>query len=344
MARTGASANATRKAWAADIMREAVRDTLFERLISVGALWVKSNFVKEKGDNFTFHLRGRQTGDPRAGDDPLIGHAEELPYWDDNVSINYYKHSVRLEGKMAEQKVSFNLRQEARESQVEWWRWFLENRAIRILCGDYDVTVGSASTAATTGRVIYGGDQTTTAGVHGDALEILQVHDIRRAKLLAETAVPQIQPMRTTDGSYRYIMIVHPNAAFHLQSDTEWQNAQRDAANRGPGNRLFTGALGEIYGVEIWVSDHVPQGHLAGTYYSNTRAGVLLGKNAGCVAYGPGPWYDEDVSSDESDWGDRVGFRVGRILGIKKAVFNSVDNATISVVTYATTVVGETRA
>jgi len=343
MARTGASSNATRKAWAQDIWRESLRDTLLEKMISSGIVQVKNNFTKEKGDNLTYYLRTQQTGDPREGDEALTGHEEELEYYDDSVTLNYYKHAVRLEGRMAEQKLNFNLREEARESQVEWWRWFLENRAIRIACGDYSVRVGSTSSAPTSGRVIYCGDQTTVAGVHGDSAEILQVHDIRRAKLTAEAASPRVEPLRTQNGSYKYVMIVHPNDLFNLQSDTEWQNAQLYARNRGPENFIHTGAAGEVYGVEIWVSEHIPQGHSSGTYYSNTRAPVLLGKNALLLAYGPGPWYDEDTTSDEADFGDRIGFRVARILGIKKAVFNSKDNGTVVVYSYAATPSGESR-
>ena len=345
MARTGASANATRKAWASDIWLESIRDTLLSKLISAGIVMVKTNFTKEKGDKLTYHLRMRQTGDPREGDVPLIGHAEALEYYDDAVEINYYKHSVRSEGRMAEQKLSWDLRTEARESQVEYWQWFLENRMIRTLCGDYNVKVGSTSTAPTAGRIVYGGDRALVADVDGDALEILQVHDIRRAKTMAETASPKVISLKTTNGSERYVMIIHPHQAFTLQSDTEWQNAHRDAANRGPENFLFTGALGEIYGVEIWVSDHVPLSYdtVASAYVANARTGVLLGKKAGLIAYGPGPWYDEDTSSDEADWGDRIGFRVGRIMGMKKAVFNSLDNGTVATCTYAVTPVGETR-
>jgi N4-gp56 family major capsid protein len=346
MARTGASANATRKAWASDIWLESIRDGLLSKLISAGIVVVKTNFTKEKGDNLTYYLRMRQSGDPRVGDEDLIGHAEAMEYEDDSVTINYYKHSVRLAGRMAEQKLNFNLRAEARESQVEYWQWFLENRFIRILCGDYNVTVGSTSSAPTTGRIIYGGDQTLVSGVEADSLEILQVHDIRRAKLAAETASPMIQPLRTANGSARYVMIIHPNQAFTLQSDTEWQNAQIYGMQRGPDNYIHTGALGSVFGVEVWVSDHVPLSYdtVGAAYTASSRTGVLLGKKAGLLAYGPGPWYDEDVTSTESDWGDRVGFRVGRILGMKKAVFNSKDNATVAVCTYAATPVGETRA
>ncbi len=91
-------------------------------------------------------------------------------------------------------------------------------------------------------------DGSRAARVNITATDTLNVAAIRRAVLTL-----QLSRARKIGGTYH--AIIHPRQAHDLMGTTEWLQAQQYAAARGDSNRIFTGSLGELYGVTFWVTD-----------------------------------------------------------------------------------------
>jgi N4-gp56 family major capsid protein len=97
-------------------------------------------------------------------------------------------------------------------------------------------------------------------------------------------------------------------------------------------NPIFTGALGMYNGVVLHESTRVPAAPTNG----NVRRAVLLGAQAGVMAFGRG--YGKNTYSWEEemfDYGNQLGVAAGSIAGMTKTRFNGSDFASIVVPTYA---------
>ena len=97
------------KAWAKQLWTEAERDNFFAKFTGEGAnniIQVKTDLKKEKGDQITVPLVMRLTGEGVTGDSTLEGNEEKLQMYDCPVTVNQYRHAVRLAGMMEEEDMS----------------------------------------------------------------------------------------------------------------------------------------------------------------------------------------------------------------------------------------------
>ena len=91
---------------------------------------VKNETQKGAGDKITYGLRMQMTGAGTQGDGTLEGNEEALQTYTDAVTIDQLRHAHRSAGKMTEQRVTYNLRDEARSALADWWSDRLEVRAL----------------------------------------------------------------------------------------------------------------------------------------------------------------------------------------------------------------------
>lgn len=94
---------------------------------------------------------------------------------------------------------------------------------------------------------------------------------------LVRAAVLNLQIGRAKPINGAFQAIIHPRAAFDLQSDDEWKEAQIAGERTG---RIEDGSIGMLYGVKFWVSDKAysdPNGGAGSipVYYS-----LFMGANA----------------------------------------------------------------
>jgi len=84
---------------------------------------VKTETKKGSGDNVTFGLRARLTGDGKTENEVAEGQGESLSIYSDSVSINELGHVVGVKSKntIDQQRVPFGLREEAKGGLAEWW-------------------------------------------------------------------------------------------------------------------------------------------------------------------------------------------------------------------------------
>jgi N4-gp56 family major capsid protein len=164
---------------------------------------------------------------------------------------------------------------------------------------------------------------------------------LSKAKILAQTASPQIRPIRTKGDEEWFVAFLHPYQVYQLRRNTEtlqWADIQKAALMGGDrtSNPLFTGALGVYNGVVLHECPHLPLMTLGASGTNNAIRAVFAGAQAALWANG-GDGADTAVTWDEElfDYGNQLGVSAGRIYGCKKTVFNSVDFGVITMASYS---------
>ncbi len=111
------------KLWAKRLLHESLKATWFGKFIGSdsGSLIQLNPELKNDGDKLTYGLRMLMSGDGQQGDNTLEGNEEALVFYSDSILINQLRHATRSSGKMSEQRVPYNMREEARQGLSDWF-------------------------------------------------------------------------------------------------------------------------------------------------------------------------------------------------------------------------------
>jgi len=295
----------TQKLWSATLFKEAMREIYVSKFMGEGAdniIQRKDDLTKEKGDKITVGLRMAMTGAGQSSQTgiTLEGNEEALVYYDFAVELSEYGHAVKAGSKLDIQRPAFDLRTDMKDALKDWLSEKIEKLLIVALVA-----------SPTTNHRIY------KSGSGGSNLSAAL---ISQAKRMAQLATPKVRPVNVPKYGTFYVMLVHPYASKALKADSDWRNAQLQAAIRGADNPIFTGALGVYDGVVVHEYDRSNL-ILSG----NVAINLLLGAQAGVVAYAQYPaWYEKLFDYDRIP-----GVATDFLSGIGKSVFNSEDFATI---------------
>lgn len=306
------------QAWADDIWLE-IPETVFWGpyiIADVNAIiHEKRELDGKQGEKITFVLARQLSGAGVSGDTTLEGAEEAMTFYSDDVTLNQYRNGVRLTGRLSEKRTAFNQRKVAKQLLKDWLADQID-----------DLIFSRLSTSPSAGRVVYGGDATSTATIEtGDTMTLAL---ISKTKTLARKATPQIFPVRIEGGDY-FLLVVAPDVLYDLKTfDPQWAQANREAQERGKQNPLFTGAEGMWDGVVIRSSNRVALATNWGA--GGTLAGaenLFCGRQAGCFAWGEKPsWVEQQY-----DYANKIGFAIGAMYDVTKSVFNSVDHGVVTV-------------
>ena len=344
------------KVWSKKLMAEAIAQTWVGKFIGKtkdSLIYQKDELTKSAGDLITYGLRMKLQGAGVQGDSTLEGQEEPLVTYSDTVTINQLRHAVRSKGKMSEQRVPFEVRQEAMEGLRDWWADRYDTSAALQLAGytvqdDTRYTGNNATVAASTNHIILpatatnGGDESisTTDTFTLSAIDLA----VSRAKTMDQqsTPAPIIRPLMV-DGEEKYVCFLHPYQVRALRTNVnngQWLDIQK-AMYQGSkkNNPIYSGALGEYNGVILHEWARLPQGvSSTGTAVANVRRAVFAGAQAACIAFGQGDGRPNKMDWTEElfDYKNQLGVEAGAIFGLKKSRFNGQDFATIVIPTYAT--------
>ncbi|WP_455476583.1 N4-gp56 family major capsid protein [Bartonella sp. B41] len=261
---------------------------------------------KTAGDSITSGLRAQLMGDGVSEGQTLEGNEEALQFMNETVRINELAHAVRVkyEGTIDQQRILFNLRQEAKDGLVDWYAdrlslmffiqaagytapWIqFEGRTITIKPVHYGFNEPSEPSKL---RVIRPNGKKTDEELTKDDTFKLALIDVavQRAKL----ANPRLPPVRV-DGKSAYVMYLHPTQVTQLRTNTQdgqWLDITKAAYDgSGAKNPIFDGSLGMYNGVILREAEHVPNGVNSKTQepVSSVRRAVLLGAQSIIMAYG----------------------------------------------------------
>ena len=336
------------KLWSKKLFVDALKDTSYQQFIGKSAsslIQVKDETSKGAGDKVTFGLRMQLSGDGVLEDGTLEGNEESLTTYSDSVTINQLRHAVRSSGKMSEKRVTFSVRDEAKQGLQDWWTNRLDTSFFNQLCGytpqvDTRYSGNVAVLAPTTNRIKRAG------GVANDnsltSTNIFNLNLIDACVEMAQTVSPTVRPIRV-NGKEKYVMFLHPYQVYDMRTNTsegQWLDITKAALTGGKteGNAIYTNALGEYNGVILYANSRVTQGVNAstGAAVTTARRAVFCGAQAGVIAYG------QDGTGDNMSWVEelfdyenQLGVSAGMIFAMKKTQFNSEDFGTIVVPTYA---------
>jgi len=315
---------------------------------------VRNETMKAAGDRITIGLRLKLSGAGVIGGNTLEGNEEAFQTQDDAIIINKLRHAARVrgQGSISQQRVPFDLREEALDDLAQWWadrqdQWFANQVTGNTANGDGtfgdDVRyTGLQATVApdTAHNLVFSGN-TTDADINTDGTNNFSIGHINNAVETAKNLEPLIRPIRI-QGQDFYVVFLHTNQVTQLRESAgvagSWYEIQQAALQGGDitGNPIFTGAIG-VYNQCILHEWHrVPPGSVAAVPTADTRRAVFCGAQAAWTAFGQGfgpgrfNWVEKLFDYDEE-----LGVSAGCISGLKKSRFNSLDFATIVMATYA---------
>lgn len=336
---------ARKRVWAADIW-VAGRDANF--WMSQGFVGTSKNNVieriteltrTERGDECIMQLVADLSGDGVIGDNVLEGSEEAL--FNDAISlhIDQLRHGVRTKGQMAEQRTVIRFRSTAKEKLSFWYADKMDEMTFLTAAGisyglkvDGSTRVGSQLAslkfaadvvAPSSGRIRYANAATSLATLStSDKLSwnmCLSLQAFAKRK--------RMKPIRAAGKEY-YAFLMSTEQLRDLKSDATYQQNVGRAAARGESNPLFKAAVATIDGLVIFEHNKVPNtlGLASGSKWGvggtvDGAQAMLLGAQAIGLAMLGEMSYEE---SDNTDYHNRPGIAVGRMIGLLKPQFASL--------------------
>lgn len=343
----------TVKLWAKDLMREALKQTYIGKFIGTSSnslVYRKDEATKSAGDRIRCQLRMQLTGSGTVGDSTLEGNEEPLTTYTDDLIINQLRHAVRSGGKLSEQRVTFSVREEARNGLADWFADSWDTIFFNHLCGytpantdGNNRTGGNTIVAPTSTRHLWTEAGTTADEGLDSTGDDFNLTIIDQAVERAKTATPLIRPIRYKGGNY-YVAFVHPYQVTDLRTNTDtgqWFDIQQAAMQGGKvaDNPIFTGALGMYNNVILHESTRVAQGvnSSTGAAVPEVRRAVLCGAQSAAIGFGREGSRPSNFNWVEKyfDYENQLGVAAGSIFGLKKCIFNSTDFGTIVMSSYS---------
>ena len=343
--------------WAKKLSVEALRQTYFYQFMGKSAdslVMYRDEIGKDAGDNVTFGLRAQLTGAGTLGDGTLEGNEEALATYTDNLKVDQLRHAVRSSGKMSEQRVSFDVRDEAKSGLADWWADRYDTALFNQLCGftaqsDVRFTGNNAAIAPDAAHIYRPNGRTADEALTtGDEFNLAVIDRmVARASQFSTangTGNP-IRPMRA-QGRKLLVMFIHDDQVYQLRQSAaagSWVDFQKSAIQGGDKeNPLFKGGdlIGEYNGVLLHRAPRITNGvnSTTGAAVANTRRAVLVGAQAAMFATGRDQgegqrdrftWVEESF-----DYGNQLGVSAGSIFGLKKTRYNGKDYGTFVASTF----------
>lgn len=348
------------KLWSKLLAVEVLKNTWASKFMGTSTssvIQIKDELSKSAGDKITYGLRMQLTGLGVLGDGTLEGNEESLTTYSDAVVINQLRHAVRSAGRMSQQRVPFSIRDEALSGLRDWWTDRFDAGFFNQICGNTFVTdtrlTGNMSVTAPDLVNHYVNAQGTgfsqDENLTSTMTFTLTLIDkaVERARTLGTSGLgastgPAIRPVKV-DGRELYVAFLHPFQVTDMRTSTstgQWLDIQKAAMTGGEidDNPIFDGSLGVYNGVILHSDVRVTTGVNSSTaaQAASVRRAVFAGAQAGMIAFGRdhGPerftWVEELF-----DYENELGVSAGSIFGLKKAVFNSVDFATVVMSSWA---------
>ena len=336
----GALSAARKKLWAADIW-EAGRDASFWNMngfIGDGAGSVIQRITQltqtERGNEVSMQLVADLLGDGVVGDNRLEDNEEAMFNAAISLKIDQLRHGVRSAGAMSEQATIIRFRSQAKEKLGFWFGDKVDELLFLTAAGRAYSLKLDGSTRATsqlpslkfaadvaavsTNRIDYTGVATSEATLTtSDTMTwnaIVTVQSMAKRK--------RMKPIRSGGREY-YCLVMSTEQARDLKKDSTYQQNVGRAAERGANNPLFKGAFAIVDGVIL---------------YEHNKVYTTLGKTSGVDKWGSGNTVDgaqamllgaqamgfaqlfdtKYMESDNTDYGNRPGIAVGRLIGMLK--------------------------
>jgi N4-gp56 family major capsid protein len=318
----------------------------------------KDETSKSAGDRVRVGLRVKLTGTGVEGDNTQEGNEEALTTFYQDLSINQLRHATRSAGKMSEQRVLFDVRQENMDALADWFAERVDTAMFNQLCGntaqtDTRYTGHNTVVEPSTNNIIWTDSDIVTGdeslGTTDTFTTAMLDRALTRAKTMDASGQPIIRPISKGKVKGKYVAFLHPWQVYNLRRESTantvtWWEVNRSALSAGldaGAQALYEGSLGEYNNIILHESNYIPYGVNSSTSaaITTTRRAVFCGAQAGIFAVGRENknMPDQRMSYVEEtfDYGNQLGVSAGMISGIVKSRYNSADFATIVMSSYA---------
>lgn len=348
------------KLWSKKLFADTIAETYFGRFLgsSTNSLvqW-KDETKKSAGDRITVGLRLKLSGAGVQGDNTLEGNEEDLTTYSQNLTIDQLRHATRSKGKMSEQRVLFDVRQENKDALADWYAERLDTMFFNQLAGntaqtDTKYTGFNSTVAPSSNNLIWVNANVATGDESNSTIDTFTTAMLDRALTRAKTMDAQgqqiIRPIKV-DGQEKFVAFLHPYQTYSLRREATantvtWWEVNRSALQGGlseAAKNLYRGSLGEYNGIILHESNYIPLGVNSSTSaaVANTRRAVFCGAQSAIFATGRenANMPDQRMSyvEEEFDYQNQLGVSAGMIFGLTKTRFNSKDFGTIVMSSYA---------
>lgn len=341
--------------WAMDLWKNARNQSFINKFLGKGPNSLVQHITdlkqSEKGARAVITLLADLTGDGVAGDRALEGNEEGMQTFDQVIRIDQLRHANRHEGRMADQRSIVEFRGNSRDVLGYWLSDRIDQMAFLTLGGisyalkpNGSLRVGSdlqyldfaadVTSPSNKRRLRWDGTSAVRSLIPAAATSAVVATDQPTwemfVQLKAYAKDRYIRGIKEDGGEETYHAFLTPTAMAKLKMSNDYMLNARHAVERGTGNNLFTGTSVKIDGIYLHEFRHVPNtaGALAGSKYGG--AGTIEGSQVlfcGAQALGMADIKSPEWNEKGFDYENSQGISVGKILGFKKPVFNSIYEA-----------------
>jgi N4-gp56 family major capsid protein len=209
----------------------------------------KDDFTKEPGDVIHFNVISDLYSAGVTGETTLAGSEDKLSLAQFNLTVDWARNAVAFT-KNVQRRVNFETVNLSRIKLEKWLSRFVI---------DADMFTQLITTESP--DTLYSGDATSAATLGSN--DTFGVEEIDRIKLSLQRkgALPISAKMKDGENLDTYGIVISEVDEYWLKGDEDWKKGAREAAERGAGNPLFTGAIGMWNGCIIYVHRSVKSGY-----------------------------------------------------------------------------------
>lgn len=332
--------------WEDKFFEEYVRENRFAPYMGTdenAIIQMKEDLTKKKGDRITLALVNRLTNAATTGTGTLEGNEEDLTSRSHLLTVDKRRNGVRV-AEMSEQKSAIDLRM-AGKAMLKSWA-VADTRTLIINALNSMRSTNTISTWTTgaellalnatsdawlvdnSDRILFGAvplatgtDFSTEHTKLDNTDDKMTASVLTRAKIAAQTASPNITPIRTKGDEEWFVAFLHPYQIRDLVlSDTVFQAAHREARERSKDNPLFRGA---DYCWDGIIIRSIPEIPLVSASTAGSVIATACAHLCGAQALGYGLAKRWTSKTETFDYGDKVGVAIEQIYGIEKLCFGT---------------------
>lgn len=339
MAITTVPVGQTVKQWDDEYFVDYVNANWFKKFMGTGQnsmIHVKEDLTRKPGGSITLNLVHRLTGAAKGQNEDLEGNEEELDLRSMEIPIREYAHAVRWKT-FDEQLTAYDLRQAHKDGLMTWNMELDRDLVIKSLGSVNGVDYTSASESQKDAwlvdnrdRALFGatksnsvsGDHSTSLANIDNTTDKLTSGALSLMKRMAKTASPKIRPYKVRgaiEKSDAFIAFVPSLLMRDLGTDTAFQQANRDARERGVNNPLFSDAD------YIWQNIFIYEIEDIQTLTGVGNGGIDVAPMYLCGAQALGQvWAKRPTTADEEfDYGRKKGLAIKQWGKIEKLRFGT---------------------
>lgn len=335
---TGKGTNdpATKKAWEEKLFRDAMPLVYWKNMMGSGndsPVQVNTALEKDQGDEVTFTLINRLVGAGVVGDDILSGNEEELDDATFKVALQQYRHGVKSAGALSRQRAVWEMQPEARAALKQWMAEKIDQLCFSALVANPTQIAYRDGTGVNT----YANSLATATAALNATNSRFNMNFFSYLATLAQTGrgrdFKPLNPIKVNGGNF-WVFVCHPDVLFDIKTDTNFQQAQREAQERGKDHPIFTGATAVYDGIVVRAHEFMPKALNGGGGSVPWAQCALMGTQALAWAWGTRP----EANEEETDHKNKKAWSIRMIAGVRKPTFDGRDFGSLGVAVARTNV------